>query len=138
MKRRFPVGMQALVIFLSTTVLGQVYAAISIADAWASTKILNYSWQCNLGPLNPHDYSPNQMFAQAMVYDPLVKYGGHGEILPCLAWPNVGIFHPMGWNACFISERMSFSLMEHRSTPMLSSKIMMPFSRMPRSMAGSV
>jgi nickel transport system substrate-binding protein len=54
-------------------------------NAWASSKTLNYSWVCNVGPLNPHDYSPNQMFAQAMVYEPLVRYGAHDEILPCLA-----------------------------------------------------
>jgi len=46
---------------------------------------LVYSWPSNVGPLNPHTYSPNQMFAQAMVYEPLVRYGDGGKIAPCLA-----------------------------------------------------
>ncbi len=48
-------------------------------------KTLVYSWTSNVGPLNPHLYSPNQMFAQAMVYEPLVRYGADGKILPWLA-----------------------------------------------------
>jgi nickel transport system substrate-binding protein len=43
------------------------------------------AWPVNVGPLNPHLYSPNQMFAQAMVYEPLVRYGEGGRIEPCLA-----------------------------------------------------
>lgn len=46
---------------------------------------LNYSWSSNVGPLNPHMYSPSQMFAQALVYEPLVRYGKGGVIEPCLA-----------------------------------------------------
>ena len=49
------------------------------------TKTLNFSWSTNVGPLNPHLYSPNQMFAQAMVYEPLVRYGEGGRIIPWLA-----------------------------------------------------
>ena len=30
-------------------------------------------------------YSPNQMFAQAMVYEPLVKYSEGGQVIPWLA-----------------------------------------------------
>ena len=39
----------------------------------------------NAGPLNPHLYSPNQMYAQNMVYEPLVKYTKEGKIIPWLA-----------------------------------------------------
>ncbi len=46
---------------------------------------LTYSWPSNAGPLNPHLYAPNQMFAQASVYEPLVKYRGDGSIEPWLA-----------------------------------------------------
>ncbi|MUM77172.1 nickel ABC transporter, nickel/metallophore periplasmic binding protein [Pseudodesulfovibrio sp. F-1] len=46
---------------------------------------LNYSWAANVGPLNPHAYSPSQMFAQAMVYEPLVRYGEGGGLEPWLA-----------------------------------------------------
>ncbi|WP_028579633.1 nickel ABC transporter substrate-binding protein [Desulfogranum japonicum] len=46
---------------------------------------LVYSWGANVGELNPHMYSPNQMFAQAMVYEPLVKYGEGNLVMPWLA-----------------------------------------------------
>ncbi|ALJ39340.1 hypothetical protein AEJ54_04460 [Azospirillum sp. Sp 7] len=46
---------------------------------------LTYSWTGNVGPLDPHRYSPNQMFAQAMVYEPLVRYREGGAIEPWLA-----------------------------------------------------
>lgn len=46
---------------------------------------LNFSWPTHGGPLNPHLYAPNQMFAQAMVYEPLVKYEANGVIAPWLA-----------------------------------------------------
>ncbi len=51
----------------------------------AQKDTLHYSWSANVGPLNPHAYSPNQMFAQAMVYEPLVAYGQGGKITPWLA-----------------------------------------------------
>ena len=37
------------------------------------------------GPIHPHQYFPNQLFAQAWVYEPLVEYGQDGEIGPALA-----------------------------------------------------
>ncbi|MEZ9229636.1 nickel ABC transporter substrate-binding protein [Vibrio amylolyticus] len=46
---------------------------------------INFSWTVNAGPINPHQTSPNQMYAQAMVYEPLVKYNKGGELLPWLA-----------------------------------------------------
>lgn len=46
---------------------------------------LNFSWPVNVGPLNPHLYTPNQMFAQSMVYEPLVKYQADGSVAPWLA-----------------------------------------------------
>ncbi|MCL7678929.1 ABC transporter substrate-binding protein, partial [Klebsiella pneumoniae] len=35
--------------------------------------------------LNPHLYTPNQMFAQSMVHEPLVKYQADGSVQPWLA-----------------------------------------------------
>ncbi len=46
---------------------------------------LVYSWSGDPGPLNPHLYSPNQMFAQALLYEPLVRYRADGSIQPWLA-----------------------------------------------------
>ncbi|MDO3385394.1 hypothetical protein QWI17_06015, partial [Gilvimarinus sp. SDUM040013] len=42
------------------------------ADIQAPNPTLVYSWPVNAGPLDPRGYSPNQMYAQAMVYEPLV------------------------------------------------------------------
>jgi nickel transport system substrate-binding protein len=55
------------------------------APVSAGAQTLDFSWPLNVGPLNPHAYSPNQMFAQAMVYEPLVKYQADGKVAPWLA-----------------------------------------------------
>lgn len=47
--------------------------------------VLVYSANSNVGPLNPHLYSPNQMFGQALVYEPLVRYEANGTVSPWLA-----------------------------------------------------
>ena len=39
----------------------------------------------SVGPVNPHQYYPNQLFAQSWVYQGLVGYGQDGEINPVLA-----------------------------------------------------
>eukprot|EP00540_Astrosyne_radiata_P020106 CAMPEP_0116844762 /NCGR_PEP_ID=MMETSP0418-20121206/12882_1 /TAXON_ID=1158023 /ORGANISM="Astrosyne radiata, Strain 13vi08-1A" /LENGTH=570 /DNA_ID=CAMNT_0004475779 /DNA_START=875 /DNA_END=2588 /DNA_ORIENTATION=- len=39
----------------------------------------------SVGPLNPHQYSPNEIFASDWVYEGLVSYGQDGEIVPSLA-----------------------------------------------------
>ncbi|OKL36754.1 nickel ABC transporter substrate-binding protein [Domibacillus mangrovi] len=46
---------------------------------------LTLSWPLDIGAVNPHLYAPNEMFAQALLYDPLVSYGDNGEIQPALA-----------------------------------------------------
>ena len=51
----------------------------------AQAQTLDFSWQLNVGPLNPHQYGANQMFAQSMVYEPLVKYQADGSVAPWLA-----------------------------------------------------
>ncbi|WP_438538325.1 nickel ABC transporter substrate-binding protein [Enterobacter hormaechei] len=54
------------------------------ANAHPVTEITT-AWPVNVGPLNPHLYTPNQMFAQSMVYEPLVKYQADGSVKPWLA-----------------------------------------------------
>jgi nickel transport system substrate-binding protein len=46
---------------------------------------LTFSWSQDVGTLNPHLYDPSQMFAQDMIFEPLVNYGRGGEIQPGLA-----------------------------------------------------
>lgn len=58
--------------------------AVAVSQSLAATT-LNVAWPSNVGPLNPHLYSPNQMFAQAMVYEPLVRYMPDGSVSPWLA-----------------------------------------------------
>lgn len=73
--------------------LGLLFAATGIAHAepaktaelMESSDSLRYAWSANVGPLNPHGYGANKMFAQALVYEGLVLYGKDGAILPCLA-----------------------------------------------------
>ena len=48
-------------------------------------KVLQFSSSHDIGELNPHMYSPNQMFAQDMVYEPLVRYTEGGKVVPHLA-----------------------------------------------------
>ena len=52
---------------------------------FAAQNTLTTAWPVNVGPLNPHLYAPNQMFAQSMVYEPLVKYQADGSVKPWLA-----------------------------------------------------
>ncbi|WP_432734855.1 nickel ABC transporter substrate-binding protein [Maridesulfovibrio sp. FT414] len=72
-------------LFLSATVLAVILSCSIVSAHAAQTSTLNYSWSANVGKMNPHAYSPNQMFAQAMVYESLVRYGKGGKIEPWLA-----------------------------------------------------
>lgn len=55
------------------------------STAYAAGDEIATAWPVNVGPLNPHLYTPNQMFAQSMVYEPLVKYQADGSVKPWLA-----------------------------------------------------
>ena len=60
-------------------------ACASFLTHAAATDEITTAWPVNVGPLNPHLYTPNQMFAQSMVYEPLVKYQADGSVIPWLA-----------------------------------------------------
>lgn len=63
-----------------------ILAAGSFAAAASSAeRTVVFSWSGNAGSLNPHMYSPNQMYAQNMVYESLVRYVPGGRIEPWLA-----------------------------------------------------
>lgn len=55
------------------------------ASAPAADRTVVFSWAGNAGQLNPHMYSPNQMYAQNMLYESLVRYAPGGKIEPWLA-----------------------------------------------------
>ncbi len=59
--------------------------AVFLSGAANAGETLDFAWPSNVGPLNPHQYSPNQMFAQGMVYEPLVRYLPDGSVGPWLA-----------------------------------------------------
>ncbi|MGP5441179.1 nickel ABC transporter substrate-binding protein [Pseudomonas helleri] len=65
---------------------------------------LTFSWPTNAGPLDPRDYSPNQMYAQAMVYEPLVRYTAEGTLEPWLA---------THWSVSPDGKTYTFTLREH-------------------------
>lgn len=67
--------------------LAAIVLAVSAwsASAPAADRTVTFSWAGNVGHLNPHMYSPNQMFAQDMVYESLVRYVAGGRIEPWLA-----------------------------------------------------
>nr|WP_255807513.1 nickel ABC transporter substrate-binding protein [Cohnella mopanensis] len=46
---------------------------------------MTLSWPKDIGPLNPHQYTPNEFFAQGMYYEPLIDYGEGGKLIPKLA-----------------------------------------------------
>nr|WP_308468942.1 nickel ABC transporter substrate-binding protein [Azorhizobium oxalatiphilum] len=59
--------------------------ALTAQGTAAAPARLTFSWLTNVGPLNPHLYAPDQIFAVAMVYEPLVKYQADGTFAPWLA-----------------------------------------------------
>ncbi|HDU8496085.1 nickel ABC transporter, nickel/metallophore periplasmic binding protein [Morganella morganii] len=64
--------------------LSAALVAGSLNTAFADPH-LNFAWPVNVGPLNPHQYAPNQMAGQTMVYEPLVRYMNDGTVKPWLA-----------------------------------------------------
>ncbi|OAI87375.1 nickel ABC transporter substrate-binding protein [Exiguobacterium sp. KKBO11] len=46
---------------------------------------LTLAWPRDVGAMNPHVYNPSQLFAQSMIYEPLVHYGEGGKLEPYLA-----------------------------------------------------
>jgi len=77
--------MRILSITLSLILTLALGVSVAVASPPEGDDVLVYSWSSNVGGLNPHLYSPSQMFAQAMVYEPLVRYQADGSVKPCLA-----------------------------------------------------
>lgn len=73
------------VLCISITFAGCTSAKEEINKSKEDGKTLTFSWAKDIGDLNPHMYGINQMFAQAMVYEPLVRYGENGKVEGALA-----------------------------------------------------
>lgn len=54
-------------------------------QASTTDSTLTVAWPRDVGEMNPHVYNPSQLFAQSMVFEPLVSYEEGGELKPHLA-----------------------------------------------------
>ncbi|WP_373282946.1 nickel ABC transporter substrate-binding protein [Macrococcus hajekii] len=50
-----------------------------------SKETLTLAWPRDIGKMNPHVYNPSQLFAQSMIFEPLVSYDKGGKLTPHLA-----------------------------------------------------
>ncbi|MFJ5760530.1 nickel ABC transporter substrate-binding protein [Neobacillus sp. NPDC093182] len=75
------------IFLLSTVLLGCTKGSDKASTSKDDTKdnMLTIAWPRDVGAMNPHVYNPSQLFAQSMVYEPLVSYGDGGELKPHLA-----------------------------------------------------
>ncbi|MDV2686615.1 nickel ABC transporter substrate-binding protein [Alkalihalophilus lindianensis] len=86
-KKRF-LFMSAMIFILSMTLLGCSESSESVGESASkseSSNLITFAWPRDIGEMNPHLYNPNQLFAQSMVYEPLVSYQEDGELKPHLA-----------------------------------------------------
>lgn len=56
----------------------------AVTEASKAAKTVTMPWPRDIGPMNPHLYNPSQLFAQSMIFEPLVLYKD-GKIVPHLA-----------------------------------------------------
>jgi len=74
------------ILLLSTVLLGCTNASDKAPTSEDKNgNMLTIAWARDVGEMNPHVYNPSQLFAQSMVYEPLVSYGEGGELKPHLA-----------------------------------------------------
>ncbi|OPH50493.1 nickel ABC transporter, nickel/metallophore periplasmic binding protein [Paenibacillus ferrarius] len=79
------VGCQSKTNQVSETAAQNGKPASTASTSAAVDKTLTISWPKDIGPLNPHEYTPNEFFAQGMYYEPLIDYGEGGKLVPKLA-----------------------------------------------------
>ncbi|WHZ57333.1 nickel ABC transporter substrate-binding protein [Metabacillus hrfriensis] len=73
------------ILLLSTLLFGCTKANDVSAPKDDHDNMLTLAWPRDVGEMNPHIYNPSQLFAQSMVYEPLVSYQEGGELKPHLA-----------------------------------------------------
>ncbi|WP_338787852.1 nickel ABC transporter substrate-binding protein [Metabacillus sp. FJAT-53654] len=74
-----------LILLLSTLLFGCTNASNVSDPKGDQDNMLTMAWPRDVGEMNPHVYNPSQLFAQSMVYEPLVSYQDGGELKPHLA-----------------------------------------------------
>lgn len=74
-------------IFISMLLLSVFLTACtnSASEVKKDDNMLTMAWPRDVGEMNPHVYNPSQLFAQSMVYEPLVSYQEGGKLQPKLA-----------------------------------------------------
>lgn len=74
-------------IFISMLLLSVFLTACtnSASEVKKDDNMLTMAWPRDVGEMNPHVYNPSQLFAQSMVYEPLVSYQEGGKLQPELA-----------------------------------------------------
>ncbi|PGT89643.1 nickel ABC transporter, nickel/metallophore periplasmic binding protein [Bacillus sp. AFS040349] len=75
------------IFILSSVLLGCANSSEEVAgsEEKGEENMLTFAWPRDIGEMNPHVYNPSQLFAQSMVYEPLVSYQEGGELKPHLA-----------------------------------------------------
>nr|WP_175639411.1 nickel ABC transporter substrate-binding protein [Metabacillus schmidteae] len=79
--------LSAFILILSTILLGCTNSSQDVKGSGEKSEknALTFAWSRDIGEMNPHVYNPSQLFAQSMVYEPLVSYQEGGELKPHLA-----------------------------------------------------
>ncbi|MCV9886206.1 nickel ABC transporter substrate-binding protein [Metabacillus halosaccharovorans] len=87
LNKKQPLFIFVIVFILSLSLLGCSSESINNSgdSSSESEKMLTFAWPRDIGDLNPHLYNPSQLFAQSMVFEPLVSYQEDGELKPHLA-----------------------------------------------------
>ncbi len=84
-KKRFLL-MSVLILTLCIYLVGCSSESVENSDSTSeSSNMITFAWPRDIGTMNPHIYNPSQLFAQSMVYEPLVSYSDGGELKPHLA-----------------------------------------------------
>lgn len=74
------------IFILSTVLVGCANTSQNVKGTEGKNEnMLTFAWSRDIGDMNPHVYNPSQLFAQSMVYEPLVSYQEGGELKPHLA-----------------------------------------------------
>ncbi len=84
-KKRYLV-ISVIILILSMALLGCSSESVKNPDSSEKdNNMITFAWPRDIGEINPHVYNPSQLFAQSMVYEPLVSYQDGGELKPHLA-----------------------------------------------------